>query len=74
VEEKLSLCRRLNPAVFFGLEMTGEESRQLKAGDGVCWQADVKNQGTVKVESWSGVAIDWDDGDSTSVKHNDELD
>jgi hypothetical protein len=54
--------------------MTGEESRQLKAGDGVCWQADVKNQGTVKVESWSGVAIDWDDGDSTSVKHNDELD
>jgi hypothetical protein len=32
---------------------------------------DVKNQGTVRGTSWSGVTIDWDDGDSTSVSHND---
>jgi len=51
--------------------MTGEESRKLKAGDRVCWQGDVKNKGTVRGTSWSGVTIDWDDGDSTSVSHND---
>ena len=32
---------------------------------------DATNQGTVKGTSWSGVTIDWDDGDSTSVSHND---
>jgi hypothetical protein len=51
--------------------MTGEESRQLKAGDRVFWLGDVNNQGTVKKASWSCVAIDWDDGDCTSVSHND---
>ena len=35
------------------------------------WQDDVKNQGTFRGTSWSGVAIDWDDGESTSVSHND---
>jgi hypothetical protein len=51
--------------------MTGGESRQLKAGDRAFWLGDVKNQGTVKGTSWSGVAIDWDAGDCTSVSHND---
>jgi hypothetical protein len=51
--------------------MTGEESRKLKLGDRVSWRDDVKNQGTVRGTSWSGVTIDWDDGDSTSVSHND---
>jgi hypothetical protein len=51
--------------------MTGEESRKLKSGDRVYWQDDVKNQGTVRGTSWSGVTIDWDDGESTSVSHND---
>jgi hypothetical protein len=51
--------------------MTGEESRKLKAGDRVFWQADQKNQGTVRGTSWSGVTIDWDDGEPTSVSHND---
>jgi hypothetical protein len=51
--------------------MTGEESRRLKAGDRVFWLGDVKNQGTVKRASWSGVAIDWDDGDCTCISHND---
>jgi hypothetical protein len=51
--------------------MTGEESRKLVAGDRVFWQSDVKNQGTVKGTSWSSVTIDWDDGDLTSISHND---
>ena len=51
--------------------MTGDESRQLKVGDRVQWQGDVKNQGTIRGTSWSGVTIDWDDGDSNSVSHND---
>jgi len=51
--------------------MTGDQSRKLKVGDRVCWNRDVKNQGTVKGTSWSGVTIDWDDGESTSVSHND---
>jgi hypothetical protein len=51
--------------------MTGEESRKLKSGDRVFWQDDMTNQGTVRGTSWSGVTIDWDDGESTSVSHND---
>ena len=51
--------------------MTGEESRKLKSGDRVFWRDDLKNQGTVSGTSWSGVTIDWDDGKSTSVSHND---
>jgi hypothetical protein len=51
--------------------MTGEESRKLKSGDRVFWRDDVKNQGTVRGTSWSGVTVDWDDGESTSVSHND---
>jgi hypothetical protein len=51
--------------------MTGEESRKLKSGDRVSWRDDLKNQGTVRETSWSGVTIDWDDGESTSVSHND---
>ena len=51
--------------------MTGGESRKLKPGDRAFWQRDLKNQGTVKGTSWSGVTIDWDDGDTTSISHND---
>jgi hypothetical protein len=64
--------RRLNPAAAFsGTRMTGEESRKLKSGDCVFWRDDLKNQGSVRGTSWSGVTIDWDDGESTSVSHND---
>jgi hypothetical protein len=64
--------RCLNPAAaFLETEMTGEEPRQLVAGDRVFWQGDVENQGIVKGTSWSGVTIDWDDGDSSSISHND---
>jgi hypothetical protein len=51
--------------------MTGEESRKLVVGDRVVWKGDATNQGTIRGKPWSGVTIDWDDGDSTSVSHND---
>jgi hypothetical protein len=35
--------------------MSGDESRKLQPEDRVFWQGDVKNQGTVKGTSWSGV-------------------
>lgn len=51
--------------------MTGDESRKLKAGDRVCWAGDLKNKGTVRGTCWSGVTIEWDDGDKNSISHND---
>jgi hypothetical protein len=54
-----------------GKKMTGDDSRELKSGDRVFRQDDVKDQGTVRGTSWSGVTMDWDDGDLTSVSHND---
>jgi hypothetical protein len=51
--------------------MTGEQSRQLKIGDRVCWAATKTDLGTVTATSWSEVTIEWDDGDSNSVSHND---
>jgi hypothetical protein len=50
--------------------MTGDQSRQLKIGDRVCWMESLTNLGTVKGTAWSGVTIAWDDGDTTSVSHN----
>jgi hypothetical protein len=50
--------------------MTCVESRQLKEGDRVFWLGDANNQGTVNKVSWSGVTIDWDDGDCTSISHD----
>jgi hypothetical protein len=37
--------------------MTGEESRKLKSGGRVSWRDDLKNQGTVRGTSRSGVMI-----------------
>ena len=51
--------------------MTGEQSRLLKVGDRVCWERSVTDLGTVVGTSWSGVTIDWDDGHTTSIQHND---
>jgi hypothetical protein len=51
--------------------MSGDESRKLKVGNRVQWKGDLKNQGTVKDTSWSGVTIAWDDGDANSISHND---
>ena len=51
--------------------MTGAQSRLLKVGDRVCWEKSATDLGTVIGTSWSGVTIDWDDGHTTSIQHND---
>jgi hypothetical protein len=51
--------------------MTGEQSRGLKVGDRVCWGVTITDLGTVVATSWSEVAITWDDGEASSVSHND---
>jgi hypothetical protein len=51
--------------------MTGDQSRLLKAGDRVCWGSTMIDQGTVIGTSWSEVTISWDDGEASSVSHND---
>jgi len=51
--------------------MTGDQSRLLKVGNRVCWQASATDLGTVAGTAWNGVTIDWDDGHTTSIQHND---
>jgi hypothetical protein len=51
--------------------MTGEQSRQLRTGDRVCWGETTTDLGTVVGTSWSEVTITWDGGESNSVSHND---
>jgi hypothetical protein len=51
--------------------MTGDQSRLLKAGDRVCWQASATDLGTVVQTNWSAVTIDWDNGHRASIQHND---
>jgi hypothetical protein len=51
--------------------MTGDQSRLLKVGDHVCWGAMTTDLGTVIGTSWSEVTISWDDGEASSVSHND---
>jgi hypothetical protein len=51
--------------------MTGDQSRTLKVGDRVRWGVTTTDLGTVVEASWSGVAIDWDDGHTSSIRHND---
>jgi hypothetical protein len=51
--------------------MTGDQSRALKVGDRVCWGDTTTDLGTVTGTSWSEVIIVWDDGDSSSLSHND---
>jgi hypothetical protein len=51
--------------------MTGSQSRLLKVRDRVCWQASATDLGTVVKTDWSAVTIDWDDGHTASIQHND---
>jgi hypothetical protein len=51
--------------------MTGDQSRTLSVGERVCWGASTTDLGTVIGTAWTGVTIDWDDGHSTSIQHND---
>ena len=51
--------------------MTGAQSRLLKVGDRVCWHGTATDKGTVIAVDWTGVTIEWDTGDSTTLFHND---
>jgi hypothetical protein len=51
--------------------MTGDESRKLKVGDRVCWGSTTNDLGTVAKTTWSEVTINWDDGHTASIQHND---
>jgi hypothetical protein len=51
--------------------MTGAQSRLLKVGDRVRWEKSATDLGTVIGTSWSAVTIDWDDGHTSSIQHND---
>jgi hypothetical protein len=51
--------------------MTGNQSRLLKVGDRVCRKASAADLGTIVRTNWSGVTINWDDGQTVSVQHND---
>ena len=53
------------------MDVTGAESRLLKVGDRVCWNETLTDLGTVVGTAWSGVTIDWDDGHTSSIRHND---
>ena len=51
--------------------MTGAQSRLLKVGDHVCWNADNNDQGVVIETNWAGVAIKWDNRSEQAILHND---
>jgi hypothetical protein len=51
--------------------MTGEQSRSLQVGAQVCWQKDQADHGKIIGIAWSGVTISWQDGHTSSVRHND---
>ena len=53
--------------------MTGDESRMLKVGDRVSWHSSLTDLGTVVGTTWNGVTIDWDDGHTMSIEHNDMM-
>ncbi|MEO6382142.1 MAG: hypothetical protein ABI273_17585 [Lacunisphaera sp.] len=51
--------------------MTGTESRLLKVGDRVFWNADKNDAGTVTETDWAGVVIRWDNRQEQHILHND---
>jgi hypothetical protein len=51
--------------------MTGDQSRLLRVGDRVCWNADKNDQGTVTEKNWAGVTVKWDNRSKQSILHND---
>jgi len=51
--------------------MTRDQSKLLRAGDRVRWGLTTTDFGTVVGTAWNGVTIDWDDGNRTSIAHND---
>jgi small-conductance mechanosensitive channel len=50
--------------------MTGDQSRQLKVGERVCWNANKNDKGTVTAINMRYVTIKWDDGHESFTGHN----
>jgi hypothetical protein len=57
--------------VTSGTKMTGDQSRLLKVGDRVWWNADKNDQGTITEKNWAGVTVKWDNRGEQSILHND---
>jgi hypothetical protein len=55
-------------------EMTAAESRDLKKGTRVCWQANAADCGKITEMSWNAVTIAWDNGQVASIHHGDMRD
>jgi len=53
--------------------VTGDESRTLKVGDRVQWNADKNDQGTVTEKNWAGVTVKWDNRGEQAILHNDMI-
>jgi len=54
--------------------MTGDQSRRTKSWrPRFCWQASLTDLGTVVGTTWNGVTIDWDDGHTIAIEHNDMM-
>ena len=51
--------------------MTRDQSKLLNVGDRVGWAGSAADIGTVVETTWSGVTIRWDNGQTTSIRHND---
>jgi len=53
--------------------MTGEQSRLLRVGDRVSWRDKMTDLGTVVGIAWNAVTMDWDNGHTASIQHNDMM-
>ena len=56
---------------YCGPYLIGDQSRLLKPLDRVCWGVTTTDLGTVIETDWAGVSINWDNGHTTSIQHND---
>jgi len=50
--------------------MTPAQSKRLKVGHRVSWHDSATDRGTVIASDWSGVQIEWDNGKTQFVLHN----
>jgi len=50
--------------------MTPDQSKQLKVGQRVAWHESATDQGAVIATDWSGVQIEWDNGKTQFLHHN----
>jgi hypothetical protein len=50
--------------------MTPDQSKRLKVGHRVAWHDSATDQGTIIATDWSGVQIEWDNGNTQFCHHN----